>query len=260
MVGAFACKVLNVEIQKWWLVIIALSVWVMYTADHLLDAWQGKEQVTIKRHNFHFKHMKRIIPVWVTAAIASIILSLLVLNREIIYLGFLLGICVLIYFSVVYFNKEKRPNFLQKELFIALIYVIGIWLAPIVWYGVNPDGMRLIIIANLVILAWIEGIIISWYEFHEDITDKHVSFTVLYGKKTTRRFIFLLLIIVFVFGLTGIFQLENDLTIKLAFVTELLMGFVLTFLISFPNIFGKNELYRYIGEACFLLPGLLLLV
>ncbi|PLW94793.1 MAG: hypothetical protein C0591_11985 [Marinilabiliales bacterium] len=260
MAAIFACKVLDVEIQTWWLVVIALTVWVMYTADHLLDAWQGKEQLKIRRHSFHFKHMKRILPVWITAAVTSIILSLLELDREIIYLGILLGISILIYFGAVYFNKENRPYFLQKELFIALIYVIGIWLAPIAWHGVNPDGMILMIIANLVLLAWAEGIIISWYEFHEDIADKHVSFSVLFGKNISRRFIWFLLIMVFVFSISGIFFIADTMTIRFAFSIELLMGITLMLLISFPNFFKEDDLYRYVGEGSFLLPALLLLI
>lgn len=105
MVAIFACLVLDVEIQISWLVIIALSVWVMYTADHLLDAWQGKEKITISRHRFHYIHLRRILPIWITAAITTITLSFIMLDKEIIFLGFLLGICILIYFSVVYFNK-----------------------------------------------------------------------------------------------------------------------------------------------------------
>jgi hypothetical protein len=259
MVAIFACKVLDVEIQVWWLVIIALTVWVMYTADHLLDAWQGKEQVTIRRHRFHFKNVKRILPLWITAAITSIILSLLVLDREIIYLGVMLGISILIYFGSVYFNKEKRPYFLQKELFIALIYVIGIWLAPIVWDGTNPDSMILLIIANLVLLAWAEGIIISWYEYPEDLVDKHVSFSILFGKKISKGFVFFLVLIVTVFSISGILFIADNVTIRIAFVIEFLMGIVFIILIWFPKFFRKDELYRYIGEGSFLLPGLLLL-
>lgn len=260
MVATFACLVLDIEIQIWWLVIIALSVWVMYTADHLLDAWLGKEEITISRHKFHYINLKRILPIWIIAAITSITLSFILLEKEIIFLGFMLGICILIYFSVVYFNKEKRPYFVQKELFIAFIYILGIWLAPIVWYGHNPNGMLLIIIANLVLLAWSEGIIVSWYEFHLDTADKHVSFSVLFGKRTSKNFVCFLLILVLFFGMSGIFLGGQNLTIRFAFIIELLMGTVLALLISLPNSFSKNELYRFIGEASFLLPGLLLLL
>jgi hypothetical protein len=260
MTGIFACKVLHVELHFWWIMILVLAVWVMYTTDHLLDAWRKKAHASIKRHLFHYKNIRTVLPVWIAIAIACIVLSLMMLEKDIIYLGILLGICILIYFGVIYFNKEKRSFFLQKELFIALIYVLGIWLAPIVWYGKNPDGTTLMIIANLVLLAWTEGILVSWFELHDDMTDKHMSFTVLFGKKTSKRFICFLLILVFVFSISGIFFMSNNPTIRMAFVIELMMGLVLALLISLPEVFSKNEEYRYVGEASFLLPGLIMII
>lgn len=259
LTGVFACKVLSVEINFWWLVIMALAVWVMYTADHLLDARRIKANSNIKRHRFHYHNMRIILPVWIAIAIACIVSSLIMLERDIIYMGILLGICILIYFGVVHFNKERRPFFLQKELFIALTYVLGIWLAPIVWYGKNPEGTMLMIIANLVLLAWAEGIMASWFELHEDTTDRHVSFTVLFGKKTSRRLICFLIILVIVFSITGIFMISNSPIIKIAFAIEFLMGTVMAILISYPGFFKKDGLYRYFGEAIFLMPGLILL-
>lgn len=120
--------------------------------------------------------------------------------------------------------------------------------------------MLLIIIANLVLLAWAEGIIVSWYEFHLDSADKHVSFSVLFGKRTSKSFVFFLLILVALFGISGIYLSGQNMTIRLAFIIELLIGTVLALLISLPNSFSKNELYRFIGEASFLLPGLLILL
>lgn len=258
LVGLFACKILDVEPQKWWLVIIALTVWVMYTADHLIDAW-NKENSIIIRHQFHFDNMKYILPVWIIIAISCIVLSLIMLESKVIYMGLLLGFCTILYFGMIYFNKEKRPFLLQKELFIALIYIFGIWLAPIVWYGKSPNGAIILIIANLTLLAWVEGIIISWFEYYEDTVDKHVSFTVLFGKKISKRFIYILLSLVSVFSIIGVFIIAETTKTQMAFGIEFLIGIVLALLISFPKKFKKDEIYRYIGESSFLLPGLLLL-
>jgi len=41
----------------------------------------------------------------------------------------------------------------------------------------------MMIIFNLVLLGWAEGIIISRFELEEDIANNHVSFTVLFGKR-----------------------------------------------------------------------------
>jgi len=258
MTGIFACKVLDVELNFWWIVILALAVWVMYSADHLLDAWQGKTYATIKRHRFHYQYRHIILPIWFIAATSCIVLSFTKLERDILFIGILLGIAILIYFGAIYFANKNKPLFLQKELFIAMIYITGIWLAPLVWYGENPNGTIWMLIANLVLLAWSEGIIISWFEFDKDTIDQHTSFSILFGKKSSRKFIYLLLTIVFLFSVSGILLNSDSSLFRMAFTIELTMGIVLTLLISFPNIFNKNELYRYIGETSFMLPGLML--
>ena len=259
LLGAFACKVLDVNADIWWYVILALSVWLMYMADHILDAWRGKTTSTIVRHKFHYTHRYTIIPVWIIVALSSVFLSLIMLENEIIFLGLALGLCIMIYFGVIYFNKESRPYFLQKELFIAIVYIIGIWLAPVVWHSGLPNSIIMIIIVNFVLLGWAEGIIVSWFELEEDTANNHVSFTVLFGKKNTWKFtIFLLLIILFV-SLTGLI-IATTLIIRTAFVIELLMALSLALIVSFPAKFEQHQLYRYMGESTFLLPGLILFV
>lgn len=260
MTGIFACKVLSINIDYWWLLIIMLSVWVMYTADHLSDAWKRKNEITINRHLFHYHHFKSILPFWALAAIACVYLGITKLSSEIVFIGFLIGIGVMLYFAAIYFTGNTKPIFLQKELTIALIYVGGIWMAPVIWYGKNPDSMIWAIMANLVLLAWAEGIIVSWYEFSEDTADRHVSFTVLFGRNRSRKFIFLLLLIVLIFSISGLLMNLNNSTLLVAFSIQMLMSIVLVALILFPDGFKKNEIYRYVGEAVFMLQGLILLL
>ena len=259
MVGAFACLLLDVDADIWWYLILALSVWVMYTADHILDAWRGKKTSTILRHKFHYTYRQVIIPIWIIVAIANVIICLIKLENEIIFHGLALGLCIMIYFAVIYFNRENHPYFLQKELFIAIIYITGIWLAPMVWHSGLPDNIIMIIVVNLILLAWAEGIIISWFEIDEDIADNHVSFTVLFGKKNTLKFTILLLLIVLFLSVAGLIM-ATSLIIKIAFVIELLMVSSLAIIILFPHKFKQHQLYRYVGDDVFLLPGLILLV
>jgi 4-hydroxybenzoate polyprenyltransferase len=232
----------------------------MYTADHLLDALKRKKEISIRRHLFHYKHYKIILLFGVLATITCIYLASIKLSSEIVFMGILIGIGILMYFGAIYFSKHNKPVFLQKELTIALIYVGGIWMAPIVWYGKNPDGIIWIVIANLALLAWAEGIIVSWHEFHKDTADKHISFTILYGKKRSRKFIYFLLLVVFAFSLTGFLINYNSITFQFAFGIQMLMSIILFMLILFPSHFDKNELYRYIGEAVFMFQGLMLLI
>ncbi|MEM6805500.1 MAG: prenyltransferase, partial [Bacteroidota bacterium] len=44
---------------------LALSVWVIYTADHLLDAYRLKEKAHTERHLFHHYHFQSISTVFI---------------------------------------------------------------------------------------------------------------------------------------------------------------------------------------------------
>ncbi len=259
MMGLYATRILRVQDPLWWYLVLALSVWVMYTADHLLDAVQGKEDTTIERHAIHYKYRKRIIPVWIGAALAAGAIAIYKLDDEIIYAGLILGLLVCIYFILLYYNRKRRPWLLQKELFIALVYVGGIWLAPLVWHATRPSSVVLLIIINMVLLAWAEGIVVSWYERQEDLLNSHTSFTTLFGRKAAK--IFVLIILAFVVLTAGYHSLFSsfEITLQAAGGIQLIMAFMLAALLFFPDRFRQNQLYRYLGELSFWLPGLILL-
>ena len=46
-VGLFAIKLLLVRPNPWWWLVLALSVWVVYTADHLIDGFQQKQNIIL---------------------------------------------------------------------------------------------------------------------------------------------------------------------------------------------------------------------
>ncbi len=107
------------------------------------------------------------------------------------------------------------------------------------------------------LLAWAEGILVSWYERNEDVLNGHTSFTTLFGGKAARGFVFILLIAVILIALVS-WNIYPQRILKAAFLIQFLMAFVLSFIIMFPSFFRKDFRYRYIGEITFWLPGLIL--
>ena len=259
MMGIYASRILEVHPTIWWYLILAMSVWVFYTADHLLDALKGKERSTIQRHIAHYTHRNRIIPLWVIIALFSGIMALLKLDTRIIYTGMLLGLFILIYFVLLYFNRKRFPWLLQKELIIGLIYVAGIWLAPIYWYGSIPPGMIQLLMVNMILLTWSEGILISWFEQEEDLQNNHPSFTTLFGKKTAMEFVFILLLLVTGTAIYILYFTTPDYILKIAFIIQILMSLSLCVILLFSKHYRRQQLYRYFGEITFWLPGLILL-
>ncbi len=260
MMGLFAARILDVQDSIWWYFILALSVWVMYTTDHLLDAVKGKENSTFERHTMHYRYRKKIIPIWIVAAVLAGIIALYELDLEIVYNGLLLGLVVGAYFLFLFYNRQRHPWLLQKELIIAFIYVGGIWLAPLVWYATVPPISILMIVANMILLAWTEGVLVSWFEQNEDLLNHHSSFTTLFGKRAAKSFVLILLVLAVITAIFCLLFCPIVITLKAAFVVQILMAFTLAILLLFPVRFRQNQLYRYIGEITFWFPGLILLV
>jgi len=258
-VGFMATKLLNISPNPYWWLILPLSVWVVYSLDHIIDSYKNNNNAVIIRHRFHYTYRKTIIISIGILSVLSITLSIAFLDHQIIYYGLLLSIFIAIYLILVFLLKKKKIILLQKELIIAFVYTAGIFLAPLVWFGEIPPYPILLVIFNIFILAWLEGIIISWFEYDDDIKDGHTSFTVVVGKKNTRRFIIIMQVLLAI--VTKISMLT--VTSKIEFVSliiTIIMDIVLLIIVLNPDRLYKNNYYRFIGESVFLIPILIFLI
>ena len=258
-VGIFAIAVLNVQPNPWWWIILPVSVWVVYTLDHLLDGFKKKGESTIYRHRFHYRNRVTLGLLVIILGLGTVILSIIFLEREIVFWGLVLSVFVSIYFGMVYLLDKSRFNHFLKELIIAFVYIAGIFLAPLFWNGGLPSYPTLIVILILLLLAWIESVIISYFDFENDLADGFKSFTVAFGKKGSRKMIITILLFVAVFLVFFIFQ-SSDQRLKAAMIIELLMSSILLFLILFPENLKKYNRFRWIGEGVFWIPGIIILI
>jgi len=256
-VGLFTTKLLDVEPNPWWWLILPVAVWVVYTLDHLTDGFKLKGNSTIYRHSFHYRNRKIIIGLILTLGLAAVFLAFIYLDERIVKGGVGLGLIVLFYQGLNAANKRSDNFFFQKEFFIAVVYVVGIFLSPVVWYGKHLGGEKLSIALILIALVFAESVIISWYDVEKDKADGLTSFTINFGKIQTRKFMRIFLAGIFLLNLFFIwffhFQLLYFLLILLA------MNGILSFLIGKPSLFKKNHLFRWVGESVFYLPVLCIL-
>ena len=230
----------------------------LYLLDHLLDGLRMQGGSSIYRHNFHYKNRKALLLIVAIIGLMTLVASLIVLDFRIILGGIGLGISISIYFLILFFTKNKTW-LLQKELFIAIIYISGILLAPMVWLGHLPSWSQISIFVILASLAWVESIIISWYDYENDRADKLTSFSQLAGKTITAKFIFYVLAFLIVILIAMLF-LTNYRLITAAIFIEIFMSLILIILVLFPKLFGQNHLFRWISEGTFLIPACIVLI
>lgn len=73
-VGYLFIRVLNIVPPDMWWVILAISVWIIYSVDHLLDSNINKEKAVNERHSFFYKNRRGIIITVIIVSFINIIL------------------------------------------------------------------------------------------------------------------------------------------------------------------------------------------
>jgi len=258
-VGLFAVTLLNVHPNPVWWIILPLAVWTVYTSDHLIDGFSQNKKGSIYRHWFHFRHRNILIPAIIITSVIAGILTLIYLEMAILKWGLVLSAMISVYFLIIFSFKKKGYLYFQKELFIAFAYTAGIFLAPLVWYGQIPCFSKIIPIFILFILAWVETVMISYFDYNLDVSDENISFSVQYGKQKTRKVLILILIVTALLIMAFLFPLHK---IKdfIPLLIELVMTIILFIVVYTPEYFQRNHRYRWIGEIVFWMPGLLVLI
>ncbi len=253
--GLFAVKLLQVNQNKWWWLVLALSVWAVYTSDHLIDGFSQKDLAVIQRHQIHYLFR---IPLMVAIGLSSVVavtLTFLFLNKTVIIVGVIIGFLAMLYLALVYISR-KHQHYFHKEFFISLFYVAGIWLAPAT---AAPHGLLLfyrLTMAAIVLLVWYEGILVSTFEMEKDIRDGHNSFAVNFGREKTKFLLNILLIAIVIVILILLVVAKNE-TEYFSVLLETIMVLSLLSIIKFPGFFSKHEYYKTFGELIFWLPALI---
>lgn len=248
----FVAKYLSVQLSVSHLLSLGIAIWLIYTIDHLADAREIQYPATSARHLLHQRHFRKI-------ALAAVLLALIglylltYLAWSLILWGVILSVFVVIYFAIV--RLLQQSVFFHKELAIAVLYAIGIFLAPIHLYGTSLTGLPLILLGQYILLAFINVQIISWYECETDRKDGLTSYITVAGRKRGMQSITISVWTLFgsiVVGISLAYQLDlHFLRVQYVILT---MGFTLQCIILFDSYFVRHRRYRYWADAVFSFP------
>jgi len=256
--GAFAVEVLKVRPGFAWWIVLPVSVWIVYSLDHIIDAVRRKAIDLSIRQLFFKKHSKWLWIILLLLAIVNGFLVLYSLETAIVKFGLVIGFVTSVYFLLLILFGEKKSMFLQKELYVAAIYTAGIWVGPmaLVKFQLNHD--HLILLINFLLLVFSDILILNFYEAESDKKNNPHSFILKYGKRFSYYFIWTLIIVVFSSSLLEVI-LVQEVKLSIAFKLLMFMSIVLLILFNYRDKFRQWPYYRLIGEVVFWLPVLLLL-
>lgn len=245
----YIAKLFNTTIPALSVVALGISVWLIYTADHLWDARKNDKPSTF-RHSFHQKNFKLIATIWVLIAALGIAI-LFFLPVDILKYGGILLVAVLIYFLLLHILRTKR--IMHKEISIAFIYSAGIFVAPLAM--VNDENIFAWEWFFLLYfsLALINVFLFAMYEEAIDKEDGHHSIVTVMGNVMVMRLSKLL----WISGILILAIIGRDFSMHYIFIV---MFFLLGSLFAFQDFYSENERYRIVGDGIFMLPIIPLLL
>jgi 1,4-dihydroxy-2-naphthoate octaprenyltransferase len=240
----FFARIFAVQILSWGVGALGLTVWIIYTADHLVDARSVHTPASSKRHRFHQNHFALLAGALLFAGVIDGVMISLI-RKPVLYYGLVLAVAVIVYLSC-----QRRLKYV-KEFCGALLYSVGVVLPA---WSLSTTAISLsqgLFIAEFCITVLCNLLLFSLFDLHHDLRDHHHSFVTVMGERTTR------------FLLSGFFMLNGALMLLqfswLANTRDILlvilfMNLMLLIIFIFHKRFEADDRYRIVGDAVFLVP------
>lgn len=245
----FFARIFAIHILPWGWMSLGLTVWIIYTADHLIDAHRTQVPAASTRHRFHQKYFRTILTIWSAAVICDVVLIMLI-RKAVLHWGLGLSVTVIIYFLVQPYLKYI------KEIVGAFLYCAGVLLPVIALSGGSVDPVARITIAPFALTVLCNLILFSFMDLGRDKQDHHHSLATELGERKTR------IVLSILFSL-------NSVLLLIGAVSHLYSGATLTVLASmnglllliflFRKRLGADEKFRLLGDAIFFIPLLSLM-
>lgn len=166
----FACYSLGVTVSVPPSFILGLSVWIIYLCDHLWDSYRFQPNKISKYHIFS-RHQPVFVCLILLLAAIDAFLIFYFLPWGIIIPGAILSFSVILYLFLQHILSEKlRPRF-PKEIIISIIYILSVWLIPMMETRDIKTGLLFIHF----LLVFINVLIFSYFERNEDLANHSAS-------------------------------------------------------------------------------------
>lgn len=238
----FFARLMDVALSSNTIVALALTVWIIYTIDHLRDARAIPNVASTDRHRFHQRNFKIMSVILVVMAVTNAVVISTV-SREVLTAGLVLGVVVLIYLLF-----QRHLKFL-KEVFVAGLYTAGILLPSLATLNYQVLPVHYLVFAKFFITALMNLLLFSLVDYGEDQVQKQHSFVTWFGPTSTRNGIICLgLLNIF----SGVWLWGFDAAVALIFAS---MNLLLLGVLFLRKILVANNYYRIIGDAVFFIPG-----
>jgi hypothetical protein len=246
--AAWFASLFSVHLRPYALLSLGITVWIIYTIDHLLDAKKVAGFASTERHRFHQKHFKLLL-VGVLVMILVDLFFVFFIRKVVFQSG-----VVLAGVMVVYFLMQRYLRYV-KEFIVAILFSCGVLLPSWSISSEGPDVDLVLVIGQFMTTALINLLLFSWCDRKNDTLDKRESFVTLVGGNA-KMFLWTL----FVFnGALMVYSILYFTYMMDSVAIIFLMNVILLLIFLQPKRFEINDRFRLLGDSIFLLPFFYLL-
>lgn len=223
---AFISSYVGVELTLIPMLGLAISLWVIYTTDHLIDAKKINHSASTFRHRFHQKHFKAILCAVIMVGLVGICIIPFI-PRPTFIAGVIIALIVLIYFLVLGYTRN-RLFYYFKDITVALVYTAGVFVVPLTAGDERPDFGVYFLFFQISLLALSNLLVFSLFEIKQDQQDGHASLGRLLGPQRTQNLSWIALLSSLVFILLALIFFKGWLEIQM---NILIMNVILMFVL-----------------------------
>jgi hypothetical protein len=251
----FFSDLLDVKLPIIVYVLLGMAVWSIYTLDHLSDARSALGKPRSPRHQFHLKYFRVLFPLVICCVlIGGLVFFTLGEVKFIQNQGILLGSITAVWMVVLKIGGKKFSWL--KEISTALIYVLGISIAPFASLDLELiDKKSFFFVFIYFLAALVNLLLLSYLDSEEDRINGFGSVLEIIPKSVLKNLISIL-------GLVGISMLIIVAVIFPSFyhVHSVILILILGYhMILFFSLNQNNDQIRRKSEASFFIPFVLLL-
>lgn len=252
-------KSFRVEVIQEVYVILGLSVWVIYTLDHLLDARKIGDNARTRRHIFHQKYFGAL-AIGVIIAVGSIfLLCFRYLPDPTWNWGFAVAGFSGIHLILANVLSASKSKWLLKELGVAFNYTAGVFV-PAASLKPELEYIDYFLFGLLLGVAIMNLIMYSFFDYRKDKKQGQMSIAIVLGVDNVKTVLYALSVALMSIGLLGLLYFPDANLYQLFFVCLMVCITMFYFLmILFIDTRYISESYRRVGDLVFMIPFVLLL-
>ena len=257
--SCFAARLFAVDPGWVWWITLALTIWLLYTGNHMLDAWRNRKKIERELHFFMNKNRRTMIWSMGVVTVADMLLIFNLLDPGLMKYALVLAGLVLLFYAMRHVFRKNRVLFIPGEFFVLFIYMAGTWLGPVsaVENGFVPSQWLIALIFAGVLLMNLG--VISLYDIKLDNRLGIGSLASTLGQKRTRGLLVGTSVAIYLVSLLQFLVFEMDRYFKYALILAG-MATILLLVLLYPSRFRRNDYYRLAADAVLFMGFLSLLV